>query len=635
MGMKADHVKIGSYWYRLAESAEGTHYQLSYPPQRSPNAVVVKGEEPGAQRFQTRPDIELWSITDWSGGEGRYKYDNQSPNQHAILYGLDPFSVPGTVRPCGLIERTQDSVGVLSDDYYTLIVFNGTLYAFNTDLTGNSGLKYRTWNTSTKQWSALSAAIGTVPTTGTVISSMVTDHSNLYFAVLSGQVYRWSGSGAAVAVTTGVSASAHWQLSEMGNYLYVIGSSVIYEILKTAAGGSVTTLLSVPAVADITDNRHGSVTRADNKLYAMWPRATETLVYEVVPSTAAGAGYAYEKLRVTGAAGKCLWFHNGIVHMATTDPSDDTSRTLYYWVPDQELGTLGRISDPLINSVAGNARLGQDQNNSDLASAFLLAEDTLFSVQQLYQVDAITNGLARLGSLAFGGDGVIGPIWFDGSWFWTYESGGVGRIYWIDPATANHYEVLLTENSYFVTPYYDFGLAEEKVLSSVRVVTEPLPANWTIKVEYSTGGSYTSMGSLGTTSAVSLIFPGSTSSAPVLFNQLRLRVTFVWGGAGEPATFPVINAVEVRSQLATHARRWTLLVDLNDELSNGLDGARKIANLKTLAQSETVVAFEDNYIVRQGAGEASISAIIDDLDIIVSRPGEGLAKVVLTEVFDS
>ncbi len=104
------HVEINGVKYRLFESGEGSNYVRSVEPLRPPNAVVVQGAA-RQDLFQMRQDVLLWSLTDWSGGEGQYKYDPSAPNRHALLRNVQAFKRPGTLRPGPMMVPTQDSTG--------------------------------------------------------------------------------------------------------------------------------------------------------------------------------------------------------------------------------------------------------------------------------------------------------------------------------------------------------------------------------------------------------------------------------------------------------------------------------------------------------------------------------------------
>src|SRR5690606_25477275 len=91
------HIELNGVKYRLAEAVEGVHYSEAGEPLRPPNAQVVQGAS--STQFQMRPDTLAWKIDDWSGGEGYRRWDPQNPSRMREIYNVDPFTVPGALRP--------------------------------------------------------------------------------------------------------------------------------------------------------------------------------------------------------------------------------------------------------------------------------------------------------------------------------------------------------------------------------------------------------------------------------------------------------------------------------------------------------------------------------------------------------
>src|SRR5690606_35015078 len=67
-----------------------------------------QGEE---NLFQLREEVLLWSISDWSGGEGRIRFSPQQPNLHWRLRNVDAFSRPGKLSPAPAETSAQDQNG--------------------------------------------------------------------------------------------------------------------------------------------------------------------------------------------------------------------------------------------------------------------------------------------------------------------------------------------------------------------------------------------------------------------------------------------------------------------------------------------------------------------------------------------
>lgn len=614
------HVQLNGENYRLAEDAEGQHYVKAYPPQRSPNAVVVKGEEQGAQRFQTRPDVEVWNITDWSGGEGLIRFNPQAPNQHQLMQNVDGTSRPGMLQPAGTVAACEQvsGGGTITDDSYTLVACKGSLYALNRDLTGNTGLKWRRWSTTTNDWTALSAAVTSVPTTGVLNMSVDADEDNIYFTVNGGQVFRWVPEAAsATAMTTGFSASPYADIAAIGDYVYIMGTTGVDEIAKTASAVAVTNMGTFSTTAN--DNfGQGNMAKGANRLYFMATYRSETVIYELVPSTASGTGFFSETLRLPGMYGTALFYLNGLLYIMGADNDDYTSRVILYWAPGQEFGSVGKVRDKAIEEIQALPLSGGRQGADLLTRAFVVGNA---SGTRLFQLDTLEGSIQQLGSNAVD-IGILGAIVrFNGATFWTGHNAG---IWWYDPTTPE-----ITATTLFQTAWYDFGLAETKVLSSVRLTTEKWPANWQAKIYVDVGDlTWDLLGTVGTTNGTVFDLPVSVAGDTKQFSNLRLRVEF----DGTGTSFPVIQNIELKAQIAEHSPTWQLLIDLADELTGGEAGAAKIANLETAADSGTVISFLDGAKNRLTGQYSTHNVIVDACSINLQRSGEGVAQVTLIEV---
>jgi len=79
-----------------------------------------------------RPDVLLWTVTDWSGGEGQIKLTPDSTGRHWRLNCVDPFTEPGKLMPGPYIEVCVDSGG--SDQLaksLALVVGDGKLWGLD------------------------------------------------------------------------------------------------------------------------------------------------------------------------------------------------------------------------------------------------------------------------------------------------------------------------------------------------------------------------------------------------------------------------------------------------------------------------------------------------------------------------
>ncbi len=187
-----------------------------------------------------------------------------------------------------------------------------------------------------------------------------------------------------------------------------------------------------------------------------------------------------------------------------------------------------------------------------------------------------------------------------------------------------------------VSPWNHFGLADDKILSSLVVSTEDLPADWTVHVDYAINGddstwtnviSYTTDNGNGTKTQV------STDSSTITFRTLSVRVRFEYTGAGVPTTQPRVLAVDALAMVAKQQKIYALTLDLSDDKSGGQghSGARKRTNIEAAAATEAVIDFKDGYPDRTPGVYDQLDVVIDSYQIVSSTPGEGVAQVVLKE----
>lgn len=615
MSVNGYDVEINGVGYTLAEDAEGEHYTLSGEPLRPPNAVTIQGES--NQKFQMRPDVLVWSLTDWSGGEGQQKFNPKSANRWRELTGVRVFDRPGTLQPGYYMEDTLDSTGLADfaiDGPLAVGTANG-LHIFD----ANADDVYE-WDSVNNRWETLTDLAG--PTAGAMAATG--DQTYLYWhESAASDLWKWDGVTATALDTTNLTATAY--LTNLGGNVYAAMPTLgeVWEIAK--AGGS-----SVQ-IDDFSDEKgmvvaHG-ITAMDGKVYALVALDDRSMVREITPTTAAGTGFGGEIARFHGFVADSIWSHGGIVYLAGRDGADRES--VLYFAPGAEYGSLGevRLNDNVAQIVGPNM-------GAQMLSHFAVAQQLSDTDQRtaLYQFDAVTGGMAVLAVDEDGdaADQAIGSlvVYQDQIFISTLDGAATPRV-------KRAYPGGYTKSSEAISPWHDFDLAGEKILSSLELACEDLPADWTIHVDYAINGedtwtaaiTYPTDGGNGTKVAV------STDTSTIHFHSISIRIRMVYGGAGVPASGPVVLGVDVLAQVAKQVPVWRLLLDLNDDGSRtpkGHSGAQKIANLKTAADSESVVAFKDGYANRDAVTEYDV--VIDQYVMVLSHPGEGFAQVTLREI---
>jgi hypothetical protein len=299
--------------------------------------------------------------------------------------------------------------------------------------------------------------------------------------------------------------------------------------------------------------------------------------------------------------------------------------TVLYLTPGGEYGSLGRLrSGTNLGTIAASAQ------NGTMLSHFFVAEGPS-GVHQVYEIDTVTGGVAVVGINEDGNstDDLQEAVVFDGDIFYTVRSdAGTVRVM---RARTDQY----TKSSSAVSAWHDYDLADEKILASLVLSCEALPADWNILIDYAIDGSssFTNAITYTTDSGKGIKTAVSTDTSTIKFRTLCIRIRMVYTGAGIPTTGPVILGVDALAQVAKPQKVWRLLLDLGDEASRtaqGHSGSRKITNITTAADLEQVVAFRDGYQKRNAYSEYDV--LIDAYSVSLSAPGEGVAAVVLREV---
>jgi hypothetical protein len=628
------HVKLNGVLYRLAEGAEGQHYTRIAEPLRPPNSVVVQGE--GRQDlFQVRPDVLLWSITDWSGGEGQIKFNPQSPSRHSLLHNVDPFSRPGQLLPGPHFEETLDNAGATWDDAKTRLLPVGRTGKLTAVVVDDTSEQQYEWNDATDRWSA-AVTIPTVTDTPDWDGVDADDQNLYYFDSATGHTYRYNGSTSTRMNSSGSALNPrdYITIRELGNYVFLIRpySYKVWELVKTASGSTAYSELEVgPEAHGNTDVLQAwQVAKGDNRLYVMLTGLDGfTRVHEIVPPTAGGSGYGREIARFAGFHGTSIWVHNGTIFVGGWVVGEQKNqRTILYYIPGGDYGTLGYVRDPLDEDIDGRIA-GTDDGANLLTNSFVITDSTINP--RVFHVDIKSGGFAQIGEIDSSGVAVQPPVTWKGEIFVSSIDGTTKRIW------RGRRDRFTTLDSYTVSPWHDFGLVDEKILSSIRIALETLPADWSVRVSYALDGAsaFTVAGTYSTSGGTGTRISVSNQSSTANFRSCRIKTEFIWTGAGVPTAAPILNSVEVRAQVSQPQPGWRLLLDLADDLAGAVGqeaGSKKIDNLVALGGSRSAFEFQDGYTHRDPDQYDEFDVVMDSYALVLGRPGEGFAEVVLREV---
>lgn len=637
------HVEINSVPYRLAEDAEGQHYVRSKQSLRPPNAQIVQGE--AGNKFNTRPDMLLWSWTDWSQGEGQLKFDPSQPGRSHILEGVNFFGRPGSVFLGYFSNQVSDSVGAAFLIRAGMTVVNNVLYAVGIGVGQDD---YYEWDgTNRDRWQAgTSMAISNGARSEWDICG---DNTAFYFVLYNtDSVYKVVPGGAVTHLNNQTGGSQACNMIELGDYLYKYDiDGKIYELSKTTAN------LATPEVPILDFSAQGGpdamlgslLVAGDNRVYAASVQGRNTIIYEIVPSSSAGTGFGRELARIPGMRLETMWWHGGYLFWSGSDSEPDATagpnRAIYYYQPGGAWGTLGEVR---------SYELSQPIVQKYLASGASRLHTSAFSVPGtydgrtgdqaalgLFEVDAVTGGFGQTGR-GYAGlvteQRALDLVFHDGVYIVSHFDEATGAIFqqtFFD--TTKYYQGVGT----VISPSHDFGITSEKVLNSIEILTDTLVADDVFTVYYSLdGGAWTALSPTHATDGEDgYIWAVSTSSSTKSFREMKVRVDI--DGPASGATTPVLKAVNIRATLDEHVNVWELLLDCTDESSpRGWSGSKLIDALTSLTDN-TVIALVDRYATRQSV-HGSISAttanvVVDSMNVINSQPGEGIVAITLREVF--
>lgn len=656
------HIELNGKKYTLAEDGEGTHYQRKREPLRAPSNGLVLGD---TNKFNLRPDLLDWNMTDWSGGEGYKIYDPDTPNGYLVGYDIDATTT-GELYLAKEFDETKDSGG--SSDF----AIDGSMATALDDLfiATNSlsagGLGYYKWNPTTSRWGTIVTPFGMA--NGMRLGSRAQGSSgNLYMVTDNGggDASIWKLAGSFADLMWGTESS--WEVREVGGplnkYLYMIGNDFITGM------GLVTEVMqfdtSLPAIAagttvfSINDSEIDTIrfgikaVVGPNKLYFnKLVKAATSALYEITPTSAAEAAWGREVFRAPGFEIETLFYLFGNVFLLGRQK--DRTTIFYFdsinetfgvaWVAPEERNHVwvsGLAADPYDMGPWVNTISGQEGfSNHFIHASGPLNDGTEVTLMTL---DGITGAVFggptwRAGTLSGGFPAMNlknchGPVVFEGQIFTQ-----VG-YYIAGPASASR-TLVLTDNytsktGYLYSAINDYGIIDEKVLASFSISLEALPAGNTVVVKYQLDqdGTWLTAGTVSVTGTKEQTFVVSSGSATRRFRNVQVLLELHSDSASET---PVVRSVRARATVIKGVRLWSLTLNATDELgamqNRAWSGETLIENITTAADADSVITFKDGYSKKGPGKYTSYDVVIDDYAVINDRPGEGTVQLLLREV---
>ena len=620
------HVKLGSYKYRLATNSDDQHYSARLVPLNISNAQVVQSSDP---KYDLRPDTAVWEMTDWSGGEGTKKFDNETGNQYDLSYNIDALHTPGSIR----LSNAVEAAGINRTG--TLVKASDKLFHFSSS---DDTIGTYSGNLANTTWDEQDA--GTISDSDYFGVRGDGDGKYIYMPIGSlNDVYRYEPHA---IYTNDMADTDKWvdadsqavfsrPLVKIGNKIFVVHldgtkiSVVEYSTTATPTVSPTEIFVAYEGNLDAGDNQ-GIVCRGDNELFVcVRTKAGESILYRITPASALGEAFGTEVGRFPGFSVDCIWYASGVLLLAGTSTTTGVDKRTIYYVKGTELGSFGLIRQ---DATFTDAKLITSTDASRMDRTFFLAPTgSASNYWTLFTIDLLTGAI-------FGGpefSAVRDPnsvVDFLGRTFVSENKGSTSTQTY---RTAGTYST----SGELITAIHDFDIGEEKTLMSIRLSTEPLPANTAVQVYYQDDqdGTWTSAGTYDTDSGTGTTFKISTDSSSVKFKNLQLKIKLTTSDA---TATPVVRSVQVRCTPTEYVREWDMLLDISDEdaqaQGRAFTGSQLIDYIKAEATNENIIQFDNGYETPSAGSYDEHDVMIREYNINLTSAGQGVANIKVREV---
>lgn len=638
-------ISLNGVKYRIATDMGEDAYLAATEPLRAPTNGIVQGT---SGKFQLRPDILEWRYTDFSGGEGRLVWSQENAAQYYRGYNVDPFEVFGTLRLARGLEVTQDSTGAADFTPRTRIVTAGQkLLAFvATDAATDGGVYV--WDGT--KWGTLTSNTTGGSTFGNKKNIALSGNSRHgYYHDSAAKIQRYIISSATFDQLYNRTATG-WVLSSLSptlvnKYLYAAEGNTphtgvfrVVEIDTTAslpvtAGTVVYTTESYGDTNELRTKWGPRMTTGPNAVFLMThSKADEMVLHRITPSTAAATGFGEEVYRISGFQGQGLFYMGGLVYMAGLMGGRPV--IMYYDDVNSSYGVV--IS---LDGQKGSWQDGASWVFSSFESAsgfmgafmFLTGPNSTDDEFTLLLINQITGGVATSSVRASGAvtRSVVEPelVWFGGELFFIDINSGGNRV------IRQRKDTYTTSTGIWESSVHDMDIAEDKILLSFKLVTDPLPASTSVVVKYQLDqdGTWLTAGTHDTDSSSEAEFIISTGAATKTFRNLQIRLELT----GTSSATPVVRSIRAWSTVAKKVRVWQLTVDVSDEDGQAQDrswnGEKLLSNLVTAGDAGTVITLLDGMKSRDPNVYDTYNVTVEQYTKVQRAPGEGLVRLLLKE----
>ena len=190
----------------------------------------------------------------------------------------------------------------------------------------------------------------------------------------------------------------------------------------------------------------------------------------------------------------------------------------------------------------------------------------------------------------------------------------------IELVSLDDYATISATAAYLDTGRYDFDLpSTQKYLMEITVLTEPLPANTTVEIQYSLDGGAWQDNSLDITADGATSTTFDLTAQADRFYELELRILL--NSTSSSAT-PTVRAVTSRALPISVEEYWDLEVNLNEQSYTETSGdtihtVDLISSLQGLKTAKSVTTFQNPWEVDRNLGDSnqSESVMIVSLEV--------------------
>jgi hypothetical protein len=192
---------------------------------------------------------------------------------------------------------------------------------------------------------------------------------------------------------------------------------------------------------------------------------------------------------------------------------------------------------------------------------------------------------------------------------------------------------------------YDFGMPfDQKALLGFDVLFKPLTTGQSFMLSYSLdGGTYTDLPAVDWTSPDAskgrTYVTVSNGASTAKFGRMRWKITLTGARVtGTDHTPPIIYNVSTECALLSYDELWELIIRLKDDKPRTRGSSRQVKGstardfLFNAAVSKAVLTFLDGYRYKDPGHYSTHTVVVDDVQDIIIRKGEGSCKLRLRAV---